>query len=109
LKVPTNKPARCHDPKYHHWHLHCTIRTSNLILSKKLYEKCLLNIPCNFSIDFMWHPVKNLEKFGINMNRLWLNPFPSDVDINRHTKNDPTVVCWHMFNRFFFLFLWSFV
>jgi hypothetical protein len=28
---------------------------------------------------------------------------------NRHTKNDPTVVCWHMINKFFFTFLWLFV
>jgi hypothetical protein len=26
-----------------------------------------------------------------------------------HTKNDPTVVCRHMIDKFFFAFLWSFV
>jgi hypothetical protein len=26
---------------------------------------------------------------------------------NQHTKNDPTVVCRHMINKFFLAFLWS--
>jgi hypothetical protein len=28
---------------------------------------------------------------------------------NWHTKNDPTVVCWHMIDKFFLTFLWLFV
>jgi hypothetical protein len=34
---------------------------------KKLYGKCLLNIPCTVSVDFTRHLINNLEKCGVSM------------------------------------------
>jgi hypothetical protein len=31
------------------------------------------------------------------------------LTFNRHTTNDPTAVCQHTIDKFFFAFLWSFV
>jgi hypothetical protein len=36
-------------------------------LVEKRYEKHLLNIPCNFSVDFTGHLIKNLEEYGISV------------------------------------------
>jgi hypothetical protein len=36
-------------------------------LFEKLYEECLLNIPCNFSVNFTKRVINNLEEYRMNM------------------------------------------
>jgi hypothetical protein len=36
-------------------------------LVKKLCKKWLPDIPCNFSISFIWHVISNLEEYGMSM------------------------------------------
>jgi hypothetical protein len=45
-------------------------------LVKKLYEKYLLNILCNFSTDFTQHNINNLQNYGITITpqlyKIWI-------------------------------------